>query len=165
MKEAIVLAIRSGQVVVNHNGSIECLDWRAPEKQVAMSALPIAPPQATPGEPGDQVQKLSDSSYIIPQSEIDNTMTNLSQIATQARIIPNFSDGKPNGFKFFSIRPGSIYEKIGMANGDVIRSINGYEMSSPDKALEVYQKLRTAKSIQIQINRNGRDQTLNYTIR
>ncbi|MBN1960890.1 MAG: hypothetical protein JW841_08080 [Deltaproteobacteria bacterium] len=110
------------------------------------------------------VIKRSDTEYTIERNEVDKAMNNLSQVATQARIVPNFKNGKANGFKLFSIKPGSIYEKIGLINGDVIQKINGYEMSSPDKALEIYQKLKEASSVSIELQRRGRDMTMNYSI-
>ena len=82
-----------------------------------------------------------------------------------ARIVPSFKNGKPNGFKLFSIKPGSIYSKIGMQNGDVIQRINGYEMNSPDKALEIYQKLKDASSINIDMLRRGQSRSVSYNIR
>ena len=73
--------------------------------------------------------------------------------------------GKANGFKLFSIKPGSIYSKIGLKNGDIVHKINGYEMNSPDKALDIYQKLRSASSISVELTRRGRNQVKNYSIR
>ena len=49
--------------------------------------------------------------------------------------------------------PDSLYAKIGVQNGDVIRRINGYEMNSPAKALEIYQKLRDAHRIEVELER------------
>jgi len=37
----------------------------------------------------------------------------------------------------------------------VIQKVNGYEIKSPDKALEVYQKLRESRHITMDIERNG----------
>ena len=54
--------------------------------------------------------------------------------------------------------------KIGLTNGDVIQKINGYAMDSPDKALELYQKLRDASSVSIEVNRRGQNMTMNYSI-
>jgi general secretion pathway protein C len=125
-------------------------------------------PPTTPAEPGDSggegVHKVSDTQYNIEQSEIDKVMANLNEVATDARVVPNFENGKSTGFKLFSIRPGSIYQKIGLQNGDVVQKINGYEMNSPDKALEVYQKLRDSKSIVVQMDRHGTVKTVNYSI-
>ena len=89
---------------------------------------------------------------------------NLSSVATKARIVPSFKNGKPNGFKLFSIKPGSIYAKIGLKNGDVIQKVNGYEMNSPDKALEIYQKLKNAQNVTVDVQRRGRSMTMNYSI-
>ena len=78
--------------------------------------------------------------------------------------MPAFKSGVAVGFKLFSIRPDSLYAKIGLQNGDVIRKINGYEMNSPDKALEIYQKLRDATRIEIELERRGDTVRKSYSI-
>ena len=69
--------------------------------------------------------------------------------------MPSFKNGQANGFKLFQIQPGSLYSNIGIENGDVITRINGYEVNSPDKALEVYQKLRESTHVTIEGERAG----------
>jgi general secretion pathway protein C len=69
------------------------------------------------------------------------------------------------GFKLFSIRPDSIYSKIGVQNGDVIRRINGFDLNSPEKALEVYSKMKDASRIEIEIERNGAPIRKSYNVR
>lgn len=128
-------------------------------------AAPTTSAATDDGGGGDGVRKVSDTEYTVDKSEIDKVLQNLNEVATQARIVPNFVGGVSNGFKLFSIQPGSIFQKIGMVNGDVIKKINGYEMNSPDKALEVYQKLRDSTSIAIQMDRHGSDKTVTYQIR
>lgn len=110
------------------------------------------------------VSRVTETEYNIEKKEIDRVLGNLSSVATQARIVPSFKNGKPNGFKLFSIKPGSIYSKIGLKNGDVIQKVNGYEMNSPDKALEIYQKLKDASSVTVDLQRRGRAMTMNYAI-
>jgi general secretion pathway protein C len=83
----------------------------------------------------------------------------------QARIVPAFKDGVAQGFKLFSIRPDSIYTKIGIQNGDVIRRINGYDLNSPEKALEIYSKLKEASRIDIEVERNGAVLQKTYNVR
>ena len=79
--------------------------------------------------------------------------------------MPSFQNGKANGFKLFSIRPDSLYSKIGIQNGDIVQRINGYEMNSPDKALEIYSKLKDSQAITVDIVRRGKAQTMTYQIR
>jgi general secretion pathway protein C len=117
---------------------------------------PAAPTTDAPAAPGpDGVRKVADNRYEVKKKYIDDTLSNLNSVATQARIVPSFENGVANGFKLFSIQPGSLYSAIGVENGDVIQRINGYEINSPDKALEVYQKLRESSHITIDIKRNG----------
>lgn len=85
----------------------------------------------------------------------------LSHVQT-ARIVPSIVDGKPRGVKFYAIRPCSLFDRLGIRNGDLIQSINGMDLSTPDKALAVYTKLRTAEHYAVQIERRGVPMTLNY---
>jgi general secretion pathway protein C len=135
---------------------------------LAAMATPQPQPSVGPGElnPNDMtgVTKISDSQYRVDRAEVDKALNNLAEVSTQARIVPSFKNGVANGFKMFSIKPGSIYSKIGLQNGDVIHKINGYEMNSPDKALEIYQKLKDATSVQIELERRGTGMNVNYNI-
>ena len=114
---------------------------------------------------GQGITKVSNTEYTIPKVEIDNVLSNLNKIATQARIVPSFRNGKANGFKLFSIRPNSLYAKIGIQNGDIIQKINGYEIDSPDKALAIYSKLKDATNISVDLLRRGKKKSLSYNIR
>ena len=48
---------------------------------------------------------------------------------------------------------------------DVIASVNGLEMTSPDKALEIYGKLKSASHLDLGLERNGQKVLSNYAIR
>ena len=72
---------------------------------------------------------------------------------------------KPEGFKLYAIRPTSAFAKLGLTNGDTLTSINGFELNSADRALEVYTKLREATSLELEVTRRGKPVTLKYTIR
>ena len=63
-----------------------------------------------------------------------------------------------------SIQPGSLYASIGVENGDVIQRVNGYEINSPEKALELYQKLRESQHVTIELERGGQAIRKEYNI-
>lgn len=65
---------------------------------------------------------------------------NLHELAQDARIVPAFQNGRAIGFKLFSIRASSDFARAGLQNGDVVTRINGIELSSPERALEAYQR-------------------------
>ena len=127
-------------------------------------ASPAPPAEGAADNLGKGIIKVSENQYKVPQADVDEVLQNLNSVATQARIVPAFEGGKSTGFKLFSIRPGSIYNKIGVQNGDVVNRINGYEITSPDKALEVYSKLQSSKEITVDVTRRGQKMTMSYSI-
>ena len=126
--------------------------------------LGVAPVPAPRGGGGEGVRVVSANKYEIEKGVIDRTLSNMNTIATQARIVPSFKNGVANGFKLFSIQPGSLYSSIGIENGDVIQRINGYEINSPEKALELYQKLRDSQQVSIEVERGGQVIRKEYSI-
>ena len=110
------------------------------------------------------IKKTSDTSYEIKRDALDMLLANPMPAAKGARVVPAVKDGKPAGFKLFAIRPDSIYAALGLQNGDALRSINGLDLSTADKALEVYKQLRGAKQITAVLERRGQTITLTYTI-
>jgi general secretion pathway protein C len=130
-----------------------------------IAAAPKVDKEEKPSDAGDaDIRKVGENRYEVGQGEVDKALNNLAELSTQARIVPAFEGGKTVGFKLFSIRPGSLYSKIGLQNGDVITRINGYEMSSPEKGLEIYTKLKDSKTVTVDLKRRGKPQTLDYAI-
>lgn len=160
--------------VICNAGSKEYLDADpgagSPEAglNVGVAPVPSARPGSAPGLPGTSgqgIRKVGDNRYEIDKQVIDGALTNLNTLATQARLVPSFKNGVSNGFKLFQIQPGSLYASIGIENGDVITRINGYEVNSPDKALEVYQKLRESTHVTIDLERGGQTIKKDYNIK
>src|SRR4029077_210538 len=110
------------------------------------------------------IKKIGEGRYQIERSTVNNALTNMNDLAMQARIVPSFKNGQANGFKLFSIRPDSLYSKIGIQNGDVIQRINGLDINSPDKALEAYGKLKSANALELTVERNGATVNYHYAI-
>jgi general secretion pathway protein C len=164
IQDAVITSIERKRMYYKRGKRIEYLDLEetAKDRISSFNPAPAAPP---PPSSDEGVKKIAENKYVVSQSELEKTLTNLNDVAMQARIVPNFEDGKANGFKIFNIKANSIYEKIGLKNGDVIQKINGFEINSPDKAFEVYQKLKDARAINIEIKRGGSNMTLDYTIR
>ncbi len=163
IQDAVITSIERKRVYYKRGKKIEYLDLEEGGKEKIskiQSPQPVSPPPS-----GEGISKIAEGKYVVSQSELEKTLTNLNDVAMQARIVPNFEGGKANGFKIFNIKANSIYEKIGLKNGDVIQKINGFEINSPDKAFEVYQKLKDAKAINIEINRGGSNMSFDYTIR
>ena len=127
-------------------------------------ATKIVPLKAA-GAGNEGVRKLSGGKFMVDQKEVLASTENMNQILTQARAVPYLEQGKTVGFKISEIVPGSIYEKIGLVNGDVIQKVNSQEVDDPAKFFQLYQGLRNERNISIDLIRSGQRQTLNYEIR
>jgi general secretion pathway protein C len=158
--------------VICNGGTKEYLDDQPgngapppPGPNIGTAPVPVPRPQnAPPGKGLEGVRQVADNRYEIDRSTLDGTLSDLNKIATQARIVPSFKNGVANGFKLFSIQPGSLYASIGVENGDVIQRVNGYEINSPEKALELYQKLRESQHVTIELERGGQAIRKEYNI-
>jgi general secretion pathway protein C len=111
------------------------------------------------------IEKRSDTEFVIDRGEIDKAMENLNQLFTQMRAVPHFQDGKAAGFRLFAIRADSVFEKLGLKNGDVVSRINGNDLTDPARAMSLIQELRSEGRITVDVNRNRQPTTLNYEIR
>ena len=96
---------------------------------------------------------------------VDSLLGNMAVLSRAARIVPEVRDGKAAGFRLFSVKSDGPFAKIGLQNGDVIYAINGLEMTSPEKALEIYTKLKSANHLAVALERNGQKITKDYNIR
>jgi len=155
---ASVVMIERERVIVINRGQREYIDANAP------SAAPPPPPTISRADATSNIRETTPNNYDIPRSELEKTLGNLNEIAMQARIVPAFKDGVSQGFRLYSIRPNSFYQKIGIQNGDIVRRINGFDMDSPEKALELYSKLRDSSRVDIEIERNGNPIKKTYNI-
>lgn len=114
---------------------------------------------------GPGIEKLSPTQFNVSRSEVDKALSDFNNILTQARAVPNFENGVPAGYKLFQIVPGSIYDKLGLQNGDTICGLNGQGINDPGKAFEMLGELKTSSHMELCIKRDGRTQNFAYDIR
>jgi general secretion pathway protein C len=128
------------------------------------------PPRNTgaPSLPADiasKIQKVSDTEFNIERSVVDKVLENQAELMKSARIVPEQKDGKVVGVRMFGIRPDTLLGALGLQNGDRLETLNGFNMASPEKALEAYARLRTASNLKVQVNRRGSPVTIDLNIK
>jgi general secretion pathway protein C len=167
LREATITDISETRVDLDVNGRKEYMEL------FDTAAAPVAAPVAAVATPSDPltaelekgIKKTGENSYEVQRGTVDSLLGNMSALSRAARIVPEIKDGRAAGFRLFSVRPDGPFAKIGLQNGDVISAINGLEMTSPDKALEVYTKLKSASHLSVGLERNGQKITKDYNIR
>ena len=115
--------------------------------------------------PSNGISQADDTHYDIERGAVDKAVGNLSEVLQQARAIPNFDNGMPDGYKILQIVPGSIYDQLGIKNGDVVCGLNGDPINDPGKAFQLFNELKTSSHLEICLKRGGHKSVMNYDIR
>ncbi len=152
---AIILSIERKKVIILHNGAKE---------EISMSKRKALEGGGSAGNSGTGIKQIAQNSYTIPESQFQSNLQNMGQLLTQARVVPNVVSGQIDGYRIFAISPGSLYSNIGLQNGDVIHSVNGIRVTTPESALQLFQQLKNERRFDIVIDRNGQQMNLNYAV-
>lgn len=111
------------------------------------------------------ITRIDETTWRVPRGALRSVADgDRSGLVMQARIVPSFKNGEINGFKLFAIRHGSLYAALGIKNGDIIHRINQRLIDSPDTALEVYQELKNADKLVVELTRRGQARVHTYHV-
>lgn len=110
------------------------------------------------------IRQQSETKYQVQRSLVDKLLSNQAELMRSARVVPHEENGRVVGVKLYGIRRSSLLGKLGIQNGDMLRTINGFDMSAPDSALEAYAKLRSASNLSVAVVRRGAAVTMEYQI-
>jgi general secretion pathway protein C len=175
-----IVGIREHRVFLRPSGRPLC--------QIGMfvpppTATPVpAPVAAAPAPPTDEkppphkssiseeelnqgITQVSDTNYTVARTLLDKVLGAQSELMRAARVIPYEENGRVVGVKVYGIRRNALLGKLGIQNGDVLRTINGFDLSSPDSALEAYTKLREMDQFSIAMVRRGQARTMEYSVK
>jgi general secretion pathway protein C len=155
--EAKLLEIKSDRVIIERGG--------AREELVLDEASPGGGASAGSGEFKDGVAIVSDNEVHVQEAELDKALENLPLLLTQARAVPYFKDGKSVGLRLFAVKQGSLFERLGFKNGDILKAINGSPMGDLSQAIKLFETLKQERSINVQLERERNDKEVRYQIR
>jgi len=82
-------------------------------------------------------------------SNLEQILNNPTQLLSQASILPKYEDGEMVGLQVSAIQPGSLYEKAGVNEGDVITEINGIKINSPEQSYNILREIAGADTADI----------------
>ena len=73
------------------------------------------------------------------------------ELFNQAKIIPKWDNNEMVGMELREIESGSLYEKMGLNEGDVITSFNGVQLDSAAAGARVLSKFVEADEFEIEL--------------
>ena len=136
----------------------------SPKKPVPPGSASSEPPAGP--DYGKDVRAISETEYVIDKNGFQAALQNINELITQARLTPAFTpDRQVEGFRVFSVKQGSLFQKLGLRNGDVIQRVNGTMLDDARKGLELFQTLKDQSHFTIDLKRGNEKKTFNYDVR
>ena len=122
----------------------------------------VTSPQYRNNAPLSGIRGSGGNSFTVERSTLTQQMQK-PEFLSQALMVPNAG----GGFLVREIQPGSVYEKLGIRPGDVIRSVNGQPINNMEEVMKLYQQLggiNQVGNVAIEVTRGGRTESLQYNI-
>jgi general secretion pathway protein C len=156
------------QIIVGGKAPVAKAGATPPAAAPAATTTPSSPRgrgKPVPPEIASKIHKVSETEFNVERAVVDNILENQAELMRSARIVPEKEGDKIVGIRMFGIRPDSLLGTLGLENGDRLQSINGFEMSDPQKALEAYARLRSAERLTVSVNRRGKPVNIDFNIK
>jgi general secretion pathway protein C len=154
LRNAVVLRAGEKDQVLKKKEIVARGTGRVPAAGVSGSA-PGAAPDAAPRPQARPPQ--------VPPGSVSD----LASLLTQARVTPHVtagSSGRPDGVVINEIQSGSIFESVGLVNGDIIQEVNGRPVTGVADLVSLYRDLRPGANLSVKVSRTGRQVVLNHTV-
>jgi general secretion pathway protein C len=125
--------------------------------------VPLAPQREEP----DKSEKTSEAQpkEFIRSEVLKRLEEEWPMIVGQTRFVPNLVDGKISGFKILSFPQNSILSEIGIERNDIIREVNGVELSDMETLFLLYDKFRDENRFDVSIERDGKLVRMTYVLK
>jgi len=161
IQDAIVKLIQRETVILSVNGQEQKLEMEKAGKGGARDIEPVKPLKRI----AKSTRKTRTQKVTLKRSMVEESLTDISKLNTQANVRQHFNRGKPDGLMLSRIKPKSIFRKMGLRNGDVITGISGEKIEAVGDVNKLYENLKKSENLSLQIKRRGRSKTIEYTIK
>jgi general secretion pathway protein C len=153
---ALGLISRSLIEINNRDGTTwSLLLYQDGENQPAAPAAPTS---------SNGIRDMGENRWSIAREVADQARGNVGGLLTSVRLEPRLTNGATAGFVVRMIKPRSLLAQLGIRKGDVLMQVNGVDLNSPEKGLQVVQQLREARTISISLERKGAPTTFTYEV-
>ena len=130
-------------------------------KVVETKEAPILPPPPA----GAAAPPVPAGTLVLNRSEVGAGLQDMGSMLRQAQVRPYFNAGVPDGFMISSIQAGSLYQKMGIVDGDIIQGVNNRAIRTADDMMDLYNVIKSGSGMALSIKRRGNPETLNYQFR
>jgi general secretion pathway protein C len=147
--------------LVDSRGLCQAGMWGSP----AAAQVPTAP---RPGSPLTEelrtgIHSTSPTSFNVERQVVEKVLEHGAELMAGSHVVPEASSGV-HGLRFARVDASSPMSLLGIRSGDVVQTINGFDVTNPEDALVAYGRLRLAQHLTVTMLRGGKVQNLDYDI-
>jgi len=114
--------------------------------------------------PDVDVEDEGENRYGLKRDELKAALSHSAELFTQIHAIPNIQNGRGSGFTLQEIEPGSVFEDLGLEDGDQLTAIDGRQLENPAEAVGLLSTIQTRSEVDVTVLRDGRPVQLHYDI-
>lgn len=108
-----------------------------------------------------------DGSIVISKYQMVSQIPKVNEILTKLKILPmpDSASNKLKGFRIDNVPLGSIIEKAGIKNGDIIYAVEDKKLQSVQDAWQMFDAIQNRSRFEVVLLRDGKPVRLRYEIR
>ena len=164
--DAKIVDITKDKVYFERNACPEFLELQQAELQkrrVAGAPKRNQTPKKTDGNETTYREdgfERSGNNVAVTKQWVDKALSvDFAKTLQDAKASPNMVGNEVRGFVLTRIRPDSVYEKMGLQDGDVIEAINGIELNDAARAIQTLNAMRNEGNIELQVKKASSGQS------
>jgi general secretion pathway protein C len=132
-----------------------------------------APPQSQAPQGGhdgvapeiaEAIHEINPRQFTVTRKVLDLMIAHEAEVMQTVRMTGVMKDGHPEGVKL-EVSPGSAVAMLGLKTGDEVRALDGLGLFDPHDAVEAFNHLKKSDRISLTVLRDGRETTLDYSVR
>ena len=149
--------VQVDRIILLRNGQFETLLLPTDSEGVDFSAAPMPSPATANTDSSEAV-------IATPNQFRDALLDAPQSLAGLVNTVPQTNDqGRLIGFQLQPGKDAGFLQRFGLQPGDVLTSVNGIQLDSPVRALEVIRELGEASEVSVEVLRNNILQSLVFS--
>ena len=131
---------------------------RPTERPTAETQTQQPEPQNADPQPEEQP---GSTAPILSMQELRNILDNPEEFMGQGfQAKPEVANGEVLGMRIRLADPTHPLARLGIRDGDLVKSLNGTALEGPESVSMVYRVLRNSPTLRFEVGRNGQDETV-----
>ncbi len=162
--DALIQDIEYDRVIIKRGQCLEFLELEKPEPYVPKNRKSKVETAEVSGDEyrEDGFERVGDKANISRQWLDKVLSVDFAKTLQDAKANPYMEGNEIKGFSLEKIHANSVYEKLGLKNGDIVTEINGIPLNDASRAIQTLNAMKQESQISLKVKRDKQD--VNYQV-